>query len=236
VDCISDGVSIIVPTYQERENLPELIRQITALKTQLNPLEIIIVDDDSRDGTAEYIASLQADWIKVEVRKNIRGLSTAVINGFQQARYNILICLDADLSHPVNVIPAMVAKIQTANIDMVIASRFMPGSSIAMTWSVWRKMNAAIAKWLAKPFTAITDPMSGFFCLKKTTFLNCIDLDPVGYKIALELIVKCPCKNIVEIPIHFAERYRGSSKLNLKERWNYLTHLWKLRNFKRPAN
>ncbi len=236
MDSLNHGVSIIVPVYQERENLPELIRQIAALRPQLIPLELIIVDDDSQDGTEEYVNSLQKDWIILVVRKNKRGLSTAVIKGFQRARYDILICMDGDLSHPVNVIPEMVNKLQIANTDLVIASRFMPGASINTNWSWWRKMNSVLAKWLAKPFATITDPMSGFFCIKKSTFQQAAALDPVGYKIALELIVKCPCRYIVEVPIYFAERYCGKSKLNCKEQWNYLRHLWKLRKFKRAAN
>jgi dolichol-phosphate mannosyltransferase len=232
MDSINNSVSIIVPTYQERENLPELIRQVAELKKQIELLELVIVDDNSDDGTEEYINSLQSNWIKLIVRKNTRGLSTAVIMGFQQASYEVLVCMDADLSHPVSAIPEMLKKIQLANTDLVIASRFMLGASIDTAWPLWRKMTAAVAKWLAKPFTAITDPMSGFFCLRKTTFLRCTQLDPVGYKIALELMVKCPCKNIIEIPIHFSERQYGKSKLNGKEYGNYLKHLWKLLNFK----
>lgn len=236
MDSVNSGVSIIVPVYKERENLPELIRQIAELRPQLIPLELMLVDDDSQDGTEEYIQSLQRSWITLIVRKNQRGLSTAVIKGFRKARYDILICMDGDLSHPVNVIPEMVKAIQTANTDLVIASRFMPGASVDKRWSWRRKINAKLARFLAKPFTTITDPMSGFFCLRKSTFLACTHLDPIGYKIALELIVKCPCQHIIEVPIYFAERYRGKSKLTLKQQWYYLIHLWKLRKFKRAAS
>jgi dolichol-phosphate mannosyltransferase len=226
------GISIIVPTYQEIENLPILISQIAQLKKQLDPLELIIVDDDSKDGTDEYIAELQYNWIKLISRKNKRGLSTAVLAGFAQASYPILICMDGDLSHPVSVIPEMVKTIQQNDVDFVVGSRFMQGSDIDASWPMLRKLNAAVAKCLARFFTSISDPMSGFFCLKKSTFLTCGKLNPVGYKIGLELIVKCRCKNIVEIPIHFSDRLHGKSKLNWREMFNYLLHLIKLFKYK----
>lgn len=228
------GVSIVVPTYQERDNLPELIKQIATLKTQLSPLELIIVDDDSQDGTAEYIQTLRLtyDWLVLITRKNKRELSSAVVDGLTQAHYDILVCMDGDLSHPIHVIPQMVKCIQQNNIDFVIGSRFAKGGSIDKAWPVLRKLNACFAKLLAKPFVTITDPMSGFFCLKKTTFLAAEKLDPIGYKIGLELMVKCHCNNIVELPIHFAERIHGYSKLNMQERLNYLVHIIKLLKYK----
>jgi dolichol-phosphate mannosyltransferase len=230
----NSGISIIVPTYQERANLPLLIAQIKQLRTQLQPLELIIVDDDSQDGTEDYIRHLPENWIQLISRKNIRDLSSAVIAGFQQANYAILICMDGDLSHPVAAIPEMVKCIQQANVDFVIASRFMPGARIAASWPLLRRWNAAIAKFLAKSFTHISDPMSGFFCLRKTDFLTYKKhLNPVGYKIGLELLVKCRCKTIHEVPIHFAERHQGKSKLTFRERWKYIRHIARLFNYRR---
>lgn len=229
---LNTSISIITPTYQERENLPELIRQIAELKKQFSSLELIIVDDDSQDGTEKYIASLDKNWIKLIIRKKQRGLSTAVIEGFTQANNPVLICMDADLSHPVTAIPEMVALVQQENINFVVASRFKKNARIIASWSLLRRINSSIAKWLAKPLITITDPLSGFFCLTKTTFLKARKLNPIGYKIGLELIVKCHCKNIIEVPIYFADRYKGKSKLNLKEQLYYLIHLCKLLRFK----
>lgn len=226
------GVSIIVPTYQEIENLPELIKKIAQLKTIIDPLELIIVDDNSQDGTNEYIHTLNYQWITLISRKNQRSLSSAVIDGFSYAAYPTLICMDADLSHPVEKIPEMVKHIQQSSVDFVIGSRFMPGASIYEDWNFLRHLNALIAKLLAKPFTAISDPMSGFFCLKKSMLESCASLDPIGYKIGLELIVKCGCKNIMEIPIHFSQRYKGKSKLTLREQGRYLLHIGKLLKYK----
>jgi len=224
--------SIIIPTFQESENLPELIRQIAGLRTQLTPIELIIVDDDSNDGTEEYITSLNYNWIKLIVRKNQRGLSSAVIEGFKQAQYSVLVCMDADLSHPVETIPQMVEIIQQGDVDFVLGSRFIKGGSVDKAWSTARKFNAWMARTIAKYIINKTDPLSGFFCIKKTTFLSVDFLDPIGYKIGLELMTKCNCKNIVEIPIHFSERYKGKSKLTLKERFKYLVHISRLLKYK----
>lgn len=229
---MTSGVSIVVPTYRERENLPELIQQIDLLRAQLNPLELIIVDDDSADGTAEYLNNLNQTWIKPISRKHKRGLSSAVIDGFIEAQYPILVCMDGDLSHPIATIATMVTTIQQHAVDFVIGSRFVVGGNVDTQWSTLRHLNAAFAKYLAKPFTKIKDPMSGFFCLRKDTFTASDPLNPIGYKIGLELMVKCRCKNIIEIPIHFAQRNKGHSKLNLKERINYLTHLLRLLKYK----
>lgn len=228
------GVSIIVPTYHEVENISKLVEKIDSIKQRLGDLELIIVDDNSQDGTEALMKAIQEKqkWARLIVRRNQRGLSTAVIEGFQQAKYPMLVCMDADLSHPVDKIPEMIAKMSEPNIDMVIGSRNIDGGSVYEQWSVSRWMNAWVAKKLARFFTTAKDPMSGFFCIKKTTFEKAAALNPIGYKIGLELIVKCNCKNIKEIPIHFDKRYQGKSKLNFKEVFNYMRHLYRLMWFK----
>jgi dolichol-phosphate mannosyltransferase len=231
---MANSVSVVIPAYKEFENLPKLINRVALLRAQLNPLEIIIVDDDSKDGTFTYLGKLQRDndWIKFIFRKNQRGLSSAVIEGFKQARYSILVCMDADLSHPPEIIPQMVEAISKPNVDFVIGSRFVKGGSVPDTWSFSRWLNTIVARCFARLFTNAKDPMSGFFCLKQSTFKQADKLNPIGYKIGLELIVKCHCKNIVEIPIHFAKRFKGKSKLSLREMINYLIHIKRLVGFR----
>lgn len=225
------AISIIVPTYREAENLPELIEQLRPLQNDFT-LELIIVDDNSADGTEERLADAEP-WITLIVRHDKRGLSSAVIDGFVAAHNPILICMDADLSHPPSAIPQMVnTLLQNDEIDFVIGSRFVAGGNVDRRWSIWRWLNAAIAKTLARPFTNAKDPMSGFFCLRQSTFNAADNLNPIGYKIGLELIVKCHCKNIAEIPIHFRARQKGSSKLNFKEIMNYLRHIYRLVKYK----
>lgn len=227
-------VSVIVPTYREAENLPILIPQVCkALQDAGLNGEVIIVDDDSRDGTVEVCAELaKSHPIRLETRTTERGLSTAVIHGFRHARGKYLICMDADLSHPPERVPELVRQLVEENADFVIGSRYVKGGSTDGDWGLFRKLNSLVATWLARPLTKTSDPMAGFFGLSKNSFASAAELDPIGYKIGLELMVKCGCSNVREIPIHFSDRLHGESKLSLKEQLNYLRHLKRLMEFK----
>jgi dolichol-phosphate mannosyltransferase len=196
--------------------------------------EIIIVDDDSGDGSLEVVEELAAEGITVRmvVRKETRGLSSAVIRGFREAKGEYLVCMDADLSHPPEKIPEMIRLLADRAADFVIGSRYVPGASTDETWGLFRWMNSRIATVLAWPFTRVRDPMSGFFALTKSTFKGATALNPIGYKIGLELIVKSNSSSAREIPIHFANRCHGESKLCLREQANYLRHLKRLADFK----
>src|SRR6185369_9760502 len=116
----------------------------------------------------------------------------------------------------------------------VIGSRYVAGAATDEDWGLFRKLNSRGATWLARPLTKAMDPMAGFFALRRTTFESAAPLDPIGYKIGLELIVKCQCRNIREVPITFADRVHGESKLNLKEQLNYLRHLSRLYKHRYP--
>jgi dolichol-phosphate mannosyltransferase len=140
--------------------------------------------------------------------------------------------LDADLSHPPEAIPMMLERFGETGVDFVVASRYVPGGSTDGGLGPLRWINSKVATALARPLTSLKDPMSGFFSIPKTVYEKAAPLNPVGYKIALELIVKCNCSNIREIPIHFAQRQFGESKLSLAERLNYLRHLSRLLRFK----
>ncbi len=228
-------VSIVVPTYREAENLPELIRRTGSVMEAYQPgYEIIVVDDDSRDGTEETIERLVTEGFPVRliVRREERGLSSAVIKGFQEARGDALVCMDADLSHPPEAIPSMLAHLHAEKADFVIGSRYVHGSSTDESWGVLRWLNSKVATILARPFTSAKDPMAGFFALPRSVLERAAALNPIGYKIGLELMVKSGCQNIGEVPIHFGDRKRGESKLNLKEQFNYLRHLKRLADFK----
>ncbi len=227
-----ESISVIVPTYNECENLPELIQRIQKVKDEQNlNLELIIVDDDSKDGSEEYIESLGTPWCRIIVRRGERGLSSAVLKGFSDAKGDILIVMDADLSHPPEKIPEFIEQIQ-AGADMVIGSRYVAGGKTDEEWGVFRWLNSQIATLLARPLTSVKDPMSGFFALRKEVFEKSAPLNPTGYKIGLELLVKCPVKKVVEIPIYFSQRAKGKSKLSLKEQVKYLVHLRRLYFFK----
>lgn len=221
-------VSVVVPTYKERENLPPLVARLQALRDRYDlQLEVLIMDDDSQDGTEEWVAQHAPDWLKLIVRKENRGLSPAVIDGLRQARHPVLVVMDADLSHPPEKIPAMILALESGQ-QFVLGSRYVPGGSTDDDWGFFRWLNSQVATLLARPFTDVKDPMSGFFAVRKAHFEAAKGLNPVGYKVALELIVKCGLDNVGEVPIHFTDRVLGESKLTLKEQLNYLRHLRRL--------
>ncbi|MBU1175970.1 MAG: glycosyltransferase family 2 protein [Alphaproteobacteria bacterium] len=222
------SVSIVVPTYREVENIPLIVERIARVRNEcLSNLELIFVDDNSADGSVEAVEALGLDWVRMIVRTDERGLSSAVIHGFRAARGAVLVCMDGDLSHPPEVIPQMILALDSGQ-QFVIGSRYVPGGSTDDDWGILRWLNSRVATVLSRPFTSVRDPMSGFFALRKTDFDAAANLDPVGYKIGLELIVKCDFENVAEIPIRFADRVHGESKLSLKEQLQFLRHLRRL--------
>lgn len=226
-------VSVVVPTYREADNLPVLIDRLEAVRDDAPwDLELLIVDDNSNDGTEEAIARLDLPWVRLIVRRDERGLSSAVLRGFEEATGDVLLCMDADLSHPPEKLPELVAALDEH--EMVIGSRYVDGGSTDAAWGVFRWLNSKVATWLARPFTRAADPMAGFFTLRRTTYARATHLNPVGYKIGLELIVKCRMTRVGEVPIHFTERVRGESKLTLGEQLRYIQHLRRLFVWQRP--
>jgi dolichol-phosphate mannosyltransferase len=226
-------VSIVVPTYREAANLPHLISAISATMRKANlDFEILIIDDDSGDGSEQCVTEMRHHQAQIIVRKNIRGLSSAVIAGFRQSSGEFLVCMDADLSHPPDRIPALIEALHAPRCDFVIGSRHAAGGSTAEDWGLGRRLNSWVATQFARPLTRVKDPMAGFFALRRETFERSAPLSPIGYKIGLELLVKCGCKDIREVPIRFIDRKYGETKLNLRERVNYVRHIKRLLDFK----
>ena len=226
-------ISIIVPTVNEAENLPALLERIDAA---LRPrsYEVLIVDDQSRDRTPEVCRRLAERYpVDLLVRSDLTGgLSGAVLLGLSRARGQFLLVMDADLQHPPERIPDLLAPLASGQADFVLGSRYVAGGSTAARWGIMRKFNSRIATWLARPFAAgARDPMSGFFALTRETYSRAERPDPVGYKIALELMCKCRARRVVEVPIHFAVRGAGTSKLTVRQQLRYLDHLSRLYDF-----
>lgn len=219
-------ISVIVPTFNEAENLPFLIERLDSVRRDSGmDLELLIMDDDSRDGTVELVAGLDHKWICLVTRTGDRGLGKAVCDGLRRARGDVMVVMDADLSHPPESIPALVTPL-TNGYDFAIGSRYVMGGSTPDDWGFFRRLNSRAATLLAMPFTNAKDPMSGFFALRRSTYENAADrLNPIGYKIGLELIVKCDCKSVKEVPIHFSDRKFGESKLSLAEQVRYIKHI-----------
>jgi dolichol-phosphate mannosyltransferase len=225
---VATPISVIVPTYREVENIPLMIERLDSLRQSHRlDLELLFMDDDSNDGSVDAVAAAGHEWCHIIVRKADHGLSNAVIDGFRRAKHPILVCMDGDLSHPPEVIPRMILAL-AAGAQFVFGSRYVPGGTTDDDWGMLRWLNSRIATVLARPLTNARDPMSGFFALRKADFDQADGLDPVGYKIALEIIVKCGFSNIAEVPIHFSDRIHGESKLTLRQQLLYIKHLRRL--------
>ena len=229
-------VSIIVPTYKESANLRPLIERIfAATEPRGINAELIIVDDDSRDGTVEIVQQLEGQHpVRLIVRTQERGLSSAVLAGFAESRGDLLVVLDADLQHPPEAIPDLLERLDQNNCDFVLATRYAGGGAIDQEWPWSRKLASRLASLLARPLTPLSDPMSGYFALPKTTWERAERLSPIGYKIALELFVKARCQKPAEVPITFETRQAGSSKASAVEFVRYLRHLARLYHFRFP--
>jgi len=233
-------VSIIVPSYKEGGNVKPLVTRVFAAfekKMKKEHVELIFVDDNSKDGTEEEVEGLgsQGYPARVIVRTKERGLSSAVIRGFQEARGKILLCMDADLQHPPESVPDLVDAITRSGADMVIGTRYGPGVAIDRSWPLHRRVISVGARLLSRPLTPLSDPMTGFFGLRKEVFQKGQkNMNPIGFKICLEAYVKCGCKSSVEVPFSFGVRTQGESKLTGAVMVRYLQQLSELYQYKYP--
>lgn len=224
-------ISVIVPTYREAEALPSLISALRLLRDAVSAsggeLEVLLMDDPSGDGSEQLVAEYRESWLHYVARSGPRGLSQAVIEGFSMARGETIVVMDADLSHPPMTILEMHRRI-LAGADMVVASRYMRGGSTDADWGFKRWLTSKSAMMLARPLANLTDPLSGFFALPRRMLETDPRLNPVGWKIGLELIVRCRPLRIEEVPIHFRDRVAGNSKFSAREAARYLQHLRQL--------
>lgn len=231
------SVSIVVPTYREADNLPILTRRLAAT---LRPLgwvwEVIIVDDNSPDATPAVLEQLRKQYpeFNYRIRTNERGLSSAVLAGISLARHDYVLVMDADLSHPPESVPELIKPLAQGQADYVIGSRYVTGGRTE-DWGFLRWLNSYGATLLSRPLIgAVRDPMAGFFALRRNTLGQAAALNPVGYKISLELMVKCGTQRVHEVPIVFRNRLLGESKLTMGQQMQYLQHLARLYQFRFP--
>jgi dolichol-phosphate mannosyltransferase len=224
-------ISVILPTYNEAENIKRIIPAIAKVfRASGIKGEVIVVDDNSPDGTAEVAASLKESHpVKVLIRKVDRGLSRSVIEGFGLSDGEICVVMDADLSHPVEKIPEMIQPILDGKCDATVGSRYVRGGG-ADTWPLIRKVISRGAGLLAKGVTTLSDPTSGFMAVRKSK-LEKVVLDPLGWKIVLEVVVKTKAK-VLDIPIIFADREIGESKLGFRAQIDYIRHLCRLYKYR----
>ncbi len=224
-------ISIIIPTYNEKENIKRIVPRIfSALDKAKIKGEVIVVDDNSPDGTAEEAEALGKRYpVRVLKRPGKLGLSSAVLDGFKLAKGEMLGVMDADLSHPPKKIPEMIKRLESGSCEFVLGSRHVKGGKIE-NWPLKRKIISMGAKILSRPLTNVKDPMSGFFFLRRDV-LERGRLNPKGFKIALEIVVKCKPR-VVEVPITFTDRAAGKSKMGRSEIVNYLIHIAKLYSYR----
>lgn len=229
-------ISVIIPTMNEAENIPLLVPRLNKALAGRDH-EIVIVDDNSRDNTESVCRELAEKYpLRLIVRREPKnGLSGAVLEGIAQSDGDVIVVMDADLQHPPESVPALVAVLEEGRGDFALGSRYVAGGSMDGDWGLFRQINSQVATLLARPFAGpVLDPMSGFFALKRKTYAGAKRLTPLGYKIALELICKCRVKQVVEVPIHFGLRQKGESKLSLKQQFRYMEHLSRLYDFTFP--
>lgn len=222
--------SIVVPTYNEAGGIERLLRAVDAV-FKANDLdgEVIVVDDNSPDGTGEIVDRLSSELpVRCLHRPGKLGLSSGVIDGWKIARPESLAlgAMDADFSHDIEILPKMVAALESGTYGLAIGSRYVPGGGIT-NWPKRRIVTSRVACMLARPLTNVADITSGYFLVRREA-LDGVELDPIGFKIGLEVIAKANYGKAIEIPYVFVDRVVGESKLNQKEIFNYLKQLRKL--------
>lgn len=219
-------VSIVVPTLNEAENIdPLLTRLFDALRGCAFDVEVVVVDDGSEDGTRDRVRQWESDHpVRLLERGREGGLSGAVLAGAESARGEVVVVIDADLSHPPEKVPALVEPILRDEADMVVGSRYVRGGSTP-GWPILRRLMSRAASWLAWPIVDLRDPMSGFFAVRRDQMLRA-GMKADGFKIGLELLVagSQPLR-VSEVPIEFKDRERGESKLGTGVVVSYLERL-----------
>ncbi len=222
--------SIVIPTYNEAGGIERLLRALDdVFKANNLDGELIVVDDNSPDGTGAIVDRLSAELpVRCVHRPGKLGLSSGVIDGWKYARPEsvALGAMDADFSHDINILPKMVAAVASGQYGLAIGSRYVKGGGIT-NWPAKRIITSKVACWLARPLTNVKDITSGYFLVKREA-LDGVHLDPIGFKIGLEVVAKAHYGRALEVPYVFTDRIVGESKLNQKEIFNYLKQLRKL--------
>jgi dolichol-phosphate mannosyltransferase len=234
-DLVAPAVSVVLPTYNEVESLPVIVPRIVGTLREAGiACEVIVVDDDSPDGTADAAERLSGELpVRVVRRREERGLATAVLRGFAEAQAPICIVLDADGSHPISALPAMVRMIEDDKADIVVGSRNIKGGG-SHNWPLFSQLKSKLAAALTFGLTSMTDPTTGLMAVRKS-LLPGLALDPVGWKIVLEIVVKAAPARVAEVPIVFEDRELGQSKQSLRVFLQYALHLASLYAFRYPA-
>ncbi|MCJ8279681.1 MAG: glycosyltransferase [Rivularia sp. ALOHA_DT_140] len=227
--------SLVIPTYLEAGNIKKIVETLTRLLDESIPgdYELIVVDDNSPDGTWEVALSMSSEFpqLKVVRRLNERGLSSAVIRGWQNAKGQILGVIDGDLQHPPHILLQLLSSIEKGA-DLAVASRHVEGGGVS-SWSFIRRLLSRGAQLLGliilpRVTGRVSDPMSGYFMVRRSCVEDIV-FNPIGYKILLEVLGRGEVDEIAEVGYVFCERQDGESKVSWKHYLDYVRHLLRLR-------
>jgi dolichol-phosphate mannosyltransferase len=219
-------LAIVVPTFNEAANVELLVKQVAEALPHIR-WEIVFVDDNSPDGTAEKVRamSLQDSRIRILHRHNRRGLSTACIEGILATSAEYVAVMDADMQHDERILGQMFERLTKGDVDLVVGSRYIEGGGVG-DWSRGRALGSQIATKLALKLTGapMSDPMSGFFMIRRDVFMRSLPhLSSIGFKILLDIAASAPSTlNAAEVPYTFRSRQLGESKLDSLVLWEYL--------------
>ncbi len=231
-------VSIIIPTYNESQNILKILKSIGDILPKNILAEAIVVDDNSPDGTGKIVENYLKEFKKITGytidvihRTAKKGLSSAILNGIQQAKGDTIVVMDSDFSHPPQIIPRMLDALRKYRCDIVVASRYVKGGKIS-GWPLKRKLLSKLATVIAKKGLGVStlDPMSGFFAFKRS-IIKGLKFDAIGFKMLLEILVKTKGVSVREIPYTFTDRQFGSSKVTLSTAIDYAKSVWRLYRF-----
>jgi dolichol-phosphate mannosyltransferase len=220
--------SLVVPSYNERGNIDKLVTDIhRAFEPSDISYELILVDDNSPDGTADRARELAEDYpVVVHQRAGKLGLATAVMEGWELARGSVLGVTDADLSHDISCLPAMVSSVLNQDVELAVGSRYVPGGGVG-NWPLKREIISRCAVMMARPICPVADLTSGFFVCHRSV-VEGVKLNPIGFKIGLEVMMRGRYHRFTEVPYVFQDRDHGASKLGTGVVLSYLKQLFQL--------
>lgn len=232
----TEKLALIIPTLNEAANLPSLLARVDSILEGVGiPYEVIVVDDDSRDGTEEVVRAITASHpcVRLLVRKGERGLSGAILHGWMNTDATILGVMDADHQHPPELLPSLIRKSLEGHC-LVIGSRYVRGGELG-NWNASRKFLSSAAVWVTWPIQRhglrAKDPMSGFFLVQRKSIAQ-LQFQKSGFKLLLEILVRGKLKTVREVPIHFGLRNAGTSKASARIAWQYGRLLMRLYNLR----
>lgn len=223
-------VSIVVPTYQEALNIEPLTKAVAQALTHYN-YELIIVDDASTDGTHDKALALSTSFPIVPILRTDmpKSLSHSALTGFSKAKGEVVVLMDADLSHPPKTLTAMIEPILKDQADLCIGSRYLKQDKHPWPW--YRLALSKAAGMIGALACPLSDPTTGFFAIRRS-LLTKIPLNPCSWKVALEVATWCKHQRLKEIGFIFQDRIHGHSKLSYKQAFSFVKHIWRLRRIK----